>query len=331
MKYVITGGSGYIGSRLVELLSAREDTERILITDIRPPAVPWPKTSYVEMDVRNRAMHALLAAEEPDALVHLAFILNPIHDEATMYDIDVNGTQNVLDAASGAGIEHLLVASSTTAYGAFPDNPVPLTEEHPVRGMPNYEYARDKTEIDRMCQLWAAEHPDRLMSIFRPCIVFGPNVDNYIVRFWVNAPFIPLIDGVDMDFQYVHEEDVVEAVSRMLLERKAGIFNLTGDGALKLSESAALLGLKTRKVPFRHYRRLASALWRLHVPRAEAPPGQLDFSRYPWLASNEKAKAELDWQPRTSRETFEAAMRAKGKLASSAAGAPAPDLVTPVA
>jgi UDP-glucose 4-epimerase len=331
MKYVITGGSGYIGSRLVELLSARDDTERILITDIRPPAVPWPKTSYVEMDVRNRSMHALLAAEEPDALVHLAFILNPIHDEATMYDIDVNGTQNVLDAASGAGIEHLLVASSTTAYGAFPDNPVPLTEEHPVRGMPNYEYARDKTEIDRMCQLWAAKHPKRLMTIFRPCIVFGPNVDNYIVRFWVNAPFIPLIDGVDMDFQYVHEDDVVEAVSRMLLERKAGIFNLTGDGAVKLSEGAALLGLNTRKVPYRHYRWLASAMWRLHVPRAEAPPGQLDFSRYPWVASNEKAKAELDWQPRSSRETFEAAMRAKGKLTPTAAGAPAPDLVTPVA
>ena len=55
---------------------------------------------------------------------------------------------------------HLLVASSTTAYGAWPDNPVPIPEEHPVRGLPAYEYARDKTEIDRLCQLWAAQHPD---------------------------------------------------------------------------------------------------------------------------------------------------------------------------
>ena len=77
-------------------------------------------------------------------------MLNPIRDEQTMYDIDVNGTQNVLDAASAAGVPHLLVASSTTAYGAWPDNPVPLTEDDPVRGMPNYEYARDKTEIDRI-------------------------------------------------------------------------------------------------------------------------------------------------------------------------------------
>jgi UDP-glucose 4-epimerase len=323
MKYLITGGSGYIGSRLLELLTGRDDTERVVVCDLRPPAVPWPKTTYIEMDIRDRSMQQLLEAEEPDALVHLAFVLNPMRDERTMYDIDVNGTQNVLSAASHAGTDHLLVASSTTAYGAWPDNPVPLGEEHPVRGMPNYEYARDKTEIDRMCQLWAAQHPERRMTIVRPCIVFGPTVDNYIVRYWESAPFIPLIDGVDLDLQYVHEEDVVDAISRLLLERRAGAFNLTGDGTITQSEAAALIGLKTRKVSFRNYSRLAATLWRLRVPRVEAPPGQLDFLRYPWLASNEKVKRELEWQPRfTSCEAFTEAMRAKGKLVAPASSVP---------
>ena len=320
MKYLITGGSGYIGSRLVELLVQREDTERIVITDIRAPSVPWPRTSYVEMDIRDRAMGRLLEAEQPDALVHLAFVLNPMHDEQTMYDIDVNGTQNVLDAASRAGIGHLLVASSTTAYGAWPDNPVPLTEDDPVRGMPQYEYARDKTEIDRMCQLWAAKHPEAVMTIVRPTIVFGPTVDNYIIRFWRNAPFIPLIDGADPELQYVHEDDVVEALSRLLHARSAGIFNLTGEGTVKLSETAALAGLKTREVRYGLYRRFVATMWRMRVPRAEAPPGQLDFLRFPWLASNEKIKAELDWSPRySSRETVEIALQAKGLLAGSRA------------
>jgi UDP-glucose 4-epimerase len=316
MKYLITGGSGYIGSRLVELLGQREDTERVVIADLRPPAVPWPKSAYVEMDVRDPAMAKLVELEQPDALVHLAFVLNPLRDERLMYDIDVNGTHNVLEAASRAGTEHVLVASSTTAYGAWPDNPVPLPEEHPVRGMPNYEYARDKTEMDRMCQLWAARHPDRAMTIVRPCIVFGPNVDNYIIRIWLTAPFMLLVDGIDAEIQYVHENDVVDALSRLLIERKAGIFNLTGDGTLKTSEAAQIAGLKTRSVGYRGYRRLASAFWRLRVPRVEAPPGQIDFFRYPWIAANDKIKAELDWQPRyTSRETFEIALRAKGKAA----------------
>ena len=54
-------------------------------------------------------------------------------------------------------------------------------------------------------------------------------------------------------------------------------------------------------------------MWKLRIPRMEAPPGQIEFVRYPWIASNEKIKAELGWTPRyTSRETFEIAMRAKG-------------------
>ncbi len=337
MKYLITGGSGYIGSRLTDLLVERDDTE-VVNVDIRPPAVPRSRTRFIKMDIRDRGMRGLFERERPDAVVHLAFVLNPIRDEHTMYDIDVNGTQNVLEAASAADVQQLLVASSTTAYGAFPDNPVPLTEEHPVRGLPAYEYARDKTEIDRLCQLWAAQHPDRVMTIVRPTIVFGPNVDNYIVRFWLTSPFFPLLDGNDPDWQFVHEEDVVYAISRLLGERREGIFNLTADGTIKLSEAARIAGVKVRKMPLRVYRRIAATAWRLRVPNVEAPPGQIDFLLYPWIASNDKIKSELDWTPRyTSRETFELTMRAKGK-GPEAAGAvdaqqavPAPPPPAPVA
>ena len=131
-----------------------------------------------------------------------------------MYDVDVNGTQNVLDAASSAGVQHVLVTSSATAYGAFPDNPVPLTEEDPVRGAPDYAYARDKADADRLCQLWALRHPDRKMTIVRPCIVFGPSVNNYIVRFWTKQPFQADLGNLDGPMQFVHEDDVVDGPDR---------------------------------------------------------------------------------------------------------------------
>lgn len=324
MKYLITGGSGYIGSRLTDLLIQDEGNE-VVNLDIRAPAVPRSRTRFVHMDVRDRAIAALIAEERPDALVHLAFVLNPIRDEHLMYDIDVNGTANVLEAAAAAGVPHLLVASSTTAYGAWPDNPVPIPEEHPVRGLPAYAYARDKTEIDRLCQLWAAQHSDSTMTIVRPTIVFGPHVDNYIVRFWTNSPFIVLPDGRDADWQFVHEEDVVEAFSRLLQERRAGTFNVTADGTIKLSEAARIAGVKVRKMPLKLYRRLAAASWKLRLPNVEAPPGQIEFVLHPWIASNDKLKAELDWTPRyTSRETFEITMRAKGVGTPAAEAEPVP-------
>ena len=137
----------------------------------------------------RQAVRSVVERVRPDVLVHLAFILNPSHDEGFMYDVDVNGTHNVLEAAEHAGTRQVLVTTSGVAYGAFPDNPVPLTEDDPVRGVAGFSYARDKTESDRLCQLWAARHPDRVMTIVRPCIVFGPNVDNYLVRLWTKQPF----------------------------------------------------------------------------------------------------------------------------------------------
>jgi UDP-glucose 4-epimerase len=322
MRYLITGGSGYIGSRLVDHLSRRQDVERIVICDLQPPRHYKPKTEFVRLDVRDRtAVREAVELAGVDALVHLAFILNPSHDEDFMYEVDVGGTRNVLEAASLAGTQQVLVASSSTAYGAFADNPEPITEEHPVRGVPSFSYARDKTESDRLCQLWALEHPDRTMTIVRPCIVFGPNVDNYLVRLWADAPFQPDAGNLDQHIQFVHEDDVVEAIIHLLHGRHAGAYNVAGDGLMTLRESAEIVGTPIRRVPLPLYRLLGKAFWALRI--GEAPPGQIEFAIHPWMVSNEKLKG-TGWKPaHSSRETFEITMRAKGKLPSeggSAAG-----------
>ena len=124
VRYLITGGSGYIGGRLTDELSAREETEKIVDVDLRPPPRTWQKHEFVKADIRDRKqMRELLERHEIDALLHFAFVLNPIRDEPKMYDIDVNGTQAVLQAAADAGVKQVIQTSSATAYGAFPDNP----------------------------------------------------------------------------------------------------------------------------------------------------------------------------------------------------------------
>jgi UDP-glucose 4-epimerase len=315
MRYVITGGSGYIGTRLVQHLAQREQTERIVVADLKPPGGGYrPKTAFERLDVRDReGVRDLLERSRADTLVHLAFILNPVHDERLMYEVDVHGTENVLDAASAAGVQQVLATSSTSAYGAFPDNPVPLTEEHPVRGVADFSYARDKTDCDRICQLWAARHPDRVMTIVRPCIAFGPSVDNYLVRLWTRAPFQVDLGHMDDPIQFVHEDDLVEAIRRLLEGRHGGAFNVTGDGLMTYRECAELAGLKVRRLPLPLARALARASWRLRA--SEAPPGQIQFALFPWVASNEKLKRTLDWAPEySSREVFELTMRAKGAM-----------------
>jgi UDP-glucose 4-epimerase len=318
VRYVITGGSGYIGSRLVEHLSGREDTERIVVADVREPTAFRPKTEFHKLDVRDRAgVRALLQQEKPDAVVHLAFVFNPIHDEALMYEVDVTGTQYVVDEAADAGVGHVLVTSSAVAYGAFADNPVPLTEDAPVRGVPDFSYARDKAESDRVCQLWALKHPDRKMTIVRPTIVFAPEADNFITKLWLKQPFHADFGTGDPPLQFVHAEDLVDALTRLLEGQHAGIYNVAADGYLTIAEASQMLGLKTRRVPYKAYKRFAAAMWKAHL--SVVPQGQLEFALHPWVISNERLKETTGWQPRwTSREVFELTMRAKGKLPAAA-------------
>jgi UDP-glucose 4-epimerase len=118
---------------------------------------------------------------------------------------------------------------------------------------------------------------------------------------------------MDSHTQFVHEDDVVEAISRLLLGRHAGQFNLSPDGLMTRRECAELLETRVVKLPVWLYRLLGKLYWRLRL--SEAPSGGIDFELYPWIVSNEKLKKTLDWKPRyTSRETFEIAMRAHDRL-----------------
>ena len=191
-----------------------------------------------------------------------------------MYDVDVNGTHNVLEAAGTAGTAQVLVTSSAVAYGAFPDNPVPLTEEDPVRGVPGFSYARDKTESDRSASSGrglARPHDDDRPPLdrVRPQrrqLPVAP-MDQAAVRGRRREP--------GRAIQFMHEDDVVEAVTGLLLGRHAGAFNVAADGEMTLRECAELLGTPIRKMPLRAYRGLAKTMWGSAPVRGAAGPDRV--------------------------------------------------------
>src|SRR3954467_5594356 len=120
MRYLITGGSGYMGGRPTDELSGREETEKIVDVALRPPPRTWPKHEFVKADIRDRKqMRELPGRHEIDALMHFAFVHTRVRDGGRKYDVDVNGTQAVLQAAQDAGVNQVIQTSSATAYGAF--------------------------------------------------------------------------------------------------------------------------------------------------------------------------------------------------------------------
>lgn len=316
MRYLVTGGSGYVGSRLVAALAEKRSVGGVMIADLRPPKLRPRRTGFRRLDIRDAAATMdLVVTERPDVLVHLAFTIDPIRDEAAMYEVDVNGTFNALAAAASAGTPRVLVASSTMAYGAWPDNPNPIDERQPVHGHPKYVYARHSTEADRIAQLWATLHTERRMTIARICTVLGPGADSHLVRMWEEQAFFPDFGGPDPETQFIYEDDLTTALAGLLEGGHAGVFNVAGEGTMPWRECARLAGLPIRSVREESFTTFASGLWRTGHNGVEVHPSFVDFYKYPWIVSNEKLKSTLGWRPRhTSREAFELAMESRGPV-----------------
>ncbi len=296
----VTGCSGYIGSRLLHFMDRSDKVEKILGIDLNPPRYQSAKMDFHRLDIRDPRLTNLFVLNEVRTVVHLAFIVNPLRNERLMHDIDVNGTRNVLAATAACGARHLVVASSSSAFGAFPDNPEWLTEKDHPRRMPNYTYASDKYEVEMICRLFKDDHPEIKQAIVRPCIVVGPNVDNYLSRFILRLPFFPAVGDSRPELQFVHEDDVAEVFMRVLELEAEGFFHACGEGTVSPEEVAEMAGKRIVSLPpFLAYP-MVELLWRLHAPLIEGPSGMLDFIRYRWTISGEWTKEALGLGPRMS-------------------------------
>lgn len=313
--YAVTGSSGYIGTRTIRWLLDADPANRVLGFDVRPPRIEDARLEHHALDVRDARLGEKLLGREVAALLHFAFIVDPLYDEKEMTDIDVRGTRNVIDAVAAAKIPYLLATSSTTSYGALPDNPVPLREEHPTRAARDFVYAHDKKVMDEMLRDFAAAHPEIGVCIVRPCIVLGPTVSNYIAVNMLSQPVGALIDGRDTPFQFIHEDDLARLITTCVEQRATGIFNAVGAGEITTRETARMQGKRALPVPGKL---VGGALWmirRLKLLPYSMPPGILDFYRYPWIASGDKARRELGFEPRhTTAECFQIVMSRRSEI-----------------
>src|SRR5690606_4010693 len=145
MNILITGAGGYIGRQLGERLAR---THNVIGVDVRA-AADLPFALHV-MDIRDAAIGDLMKQHGITHVVHLAAVLEDSGDRARDYDIDVNGTRNVLEGCVAAGVQHITVTSSGAAYGYHADNPEWLRETDALRGNPEFAYADHKRQVEAM-------------------------------------------------------------------------------------------------------------------------------------------------------------------------------------
>ncbi len=309
---LITGAGGYIGRQLVAALAAdRRGLATIVATDVRAPAVRIAQVEYEVADVRAPGLAETLRRYAVDVVVHLAAIVTPGPDSNRQleYDVDVRGTQNVLEACLAADVRKLIYTSSGAAYGYHADNPAWLDESHPLRGNPEFGYSDHKRLVEESLARWRELHPELLQLIFRPGTILGTATANQITNLF-DRRYLLGVSGSDSPFVIVWDQDVVGAIVQGIHAGGTGIFNLAGDGALTMRQMAAVMRKPYVVVPAGL---ITAALWllkTLHLTRYG--PEQVNFLRYRPVLSNRRLKEEFGYVPRkTTREVFELFLAAR--------------------
>lgn len=303
---VLIGVRGFKGLNILKRLEANPRYKKVIAIDIHKPDISLKKTKFYKLDLTETLaddhLANILIQENCDTLIHTAFPITPPHDEAYAHELVAIGAYYIVNACDAAKVRKIVMVTTTDVYGAFPLNPNYLTESMPVRGHQQSKFLADKIDAEKQALKYQQKHPDRIVTILRPCTILGPSIDSYKTRF-LRRPFVTTILGFDPLFQFVHEDDVINAMQHLIDEDHKGIFNLAGDGVLPLSRVIELCNKINLKLPQIGFKTSVQALWMLDL--APAPASHINFLRYLCIADNSKIKRELNFEPQfTTKEAL---------------------------
>jgi UDP-glucose 4-epimerase len=307
-RVLVTGGGGYLGRQVVVALAALPADERpnaIVSHDIREPAERLPGVDYAVADIRAKDIGDIIGRHRIDTVVHLASIVTPgkNSNREFEFDVDVNGTRNLLDACVGHAVRRIIISSSGAAYGYHADNPDWLTEDMPLRGNEAFAYSHHKRLVEEMLAGYRETQPQLEQIIFRIGTILGPTVKNQITDLF-EKPRLIAIAGSDSPFVFIHDGDVVGAILHGIDSPVTGIFNVAGDGKLTIFEIAKRLGKRCVIMPASL---LWGALWQLRFfGLTQYGPEQIDFLRYRPVLLNRRLKEDFGYIPKlSSAEVFD--------------------------
>ncbi len=305
MRVVILGATGNVGTSVLESLASEQQVQEIVAVARRAPQRAYPRTSFVAADVVSDDLAPIFSGA--DAVVHLAWLIQPGRDEQLTARVNVMGSERVFRAAVDAGVKQIVYASSVGAYSPGPKDRF-VDESWPTEGIASSFYARHKAAVERQLDRLEQERPQLQIVRMRPGLIFKAQAASEIRRLFA-GPLLPgallrpgLIPVVPktprLRFQAVHSLDVGDAYRRALLCGARGAFNLAAAPPIGPPQLASVLGARQVPVPARVLRAGAALTYRLRLQPSE--PGWLDMALAVPLMDAGRARAELGWEPRYS-------------------------------
>lgn len=267
-KILITGSSGYCGNFLA--VHFAKQGIPVVGLDYKPHPVVKDVLNFkfVQTDIRDRQALARIFREEmPTHVIHLAYLMDPVHDKKYEYDVDVMGSKYAFELANETiSVKQFILMSSASAYGVYPDNPEWITEDMPLRPR-DYNYGIYKKEIEEYYHGFK-KRVDLKLVIFRMCTAVGPSYykPGGVVGSVSKSPFMLDIKGGDGRLQFIHEEDVKALFDLVINDGSVeDTLNLAPDSYVTAHELGVYYKKKFIPIPLWLLRGIFWLLWNLRL------------------------------------------------------------------
>lgn len=308
MKAFVTGGTGFIGSHLVDALLENDvfDEVRCLVRNKEK----WLEgKTYIKVTGDLHSIKVIdRAMDGVDTVFHCAALVKASSEKEFRY-ANVDATENIVRLANRHEVAKLVILSSQAAAG--PSNGEPLNEEDPLE--PISMYGRSKKEMEQLVTELAK--PELSVSILRPPAVYGPREDQILTLFkMMNYGIAPVIAGDQSPkLSIVYVMDLVQALLKAAENKKPGVhtYFISGEEAADWEKMAEIvstvLGKKSYQLPIKPnwVKKIAGAVETTASFFGTYPVvnrEKADEMVHEWLCSYEKAERELGYQPQYSLE-----------------------------
>src|SRR4051794_11094012 len=305
MRIVVVGATGNVGTSLLPMLSDDPGVGSIVGVARRPADVRLAKVSWRHADISTDNLDTLLA--DADVCVHLAWEVQPSHDEFAMARTNVRGTARLIEAVTNAHVPAFVYASSVGTYASGPKDRA-VDESWPAAGIANASYSRQKAAVETMLDVLESARPDMRVVRMRPSLILKRSQAAEATRFFLGrlvprtllrpgrVPVLPRIAG--LRFQVTHTDDVARAFHRAISQPVSGAFNVASEPVLGLRMIAEAVGATTVPVPASVARAAAELSWRLHLQPTDR--GWLEMGLQTPIMSTRRAREVLGWAPEMS-------------------------------
>jgi UDP-glucose 4-epimerase len=302
VRIVVTGASGNVGTSVLEALGQEPAVEKIVGLARRVPEVEMPKVEWIAADVVDDELEPIF--DGADAVIHLAWAIQPGRDESVTERINVEGSRRVFDAAAAAKVPALVHASSVGAYSPGPKQRR-VDESWAVEGIKTSFYSRHKAACESLLDGLEIRAPELRIVRMRPGLIFKSEAASEIRRlfagpflpgFLIQKRFVPLIPRVPrLRFQAVDSRDVGQAYRQAVVRDVHGAFNIAAEPEIGVEELCEFFGARSFPLPAAALRGAASLSWKLRLQ--PTPPGWLDLALGVPSMDTGRAREELGWEP----------------------------------